>query len=55
MVEDQRKAIELITQALDKANQRGVFNLAESSSVIGALKTVSLLIGKEDVGDKEKE
>jgi hypothetical protein len=67
-MENLNKDFEFIQQALDKANQRGVYNLAESSSIVGAIVRIGnamaekgLIVGTapkpsmEVVGEPEEE
>lgn len=56
MKEETKQALDLVTKALDKANQNGVFNLIESSEVLNALKTVAIeLKPKEETEETKQE
>lgn len=48
-----KQALELLTNALNLANTKGVFNLADSAQIFSALTSVGILVQKE-IDENEK-
>ena len=51
----EQKALAYIQQALDKATQKGVFNLSETANIVNALEELYKFINPEELEDHGKE